>query len=117
MYLRSLPPLLLSLQFLTSLPPTAYSQFAGPSSVQQVRQLQQSESQSGSGSGSPLGENEKAQELLDQWCNISGGPAVDDYFGGASLPWATPGLGDLNGWLGTAQPALSPSVGVPRYRV
>ena len=97
-----------------SSPNQAYSQFAGPSSVQQVRQLQQSESQSGSGSGSPLGEDEKAQELLDQWCNIfSGGPAVDDHSGGASLPWATPGLGDLNGWLGTAQPALSPSVGSP----
>lgn len=94
-----------------SSPHQSFAQLSRPSPVQQVKQLR-SESQSGSGSGSPLGEDETAQSLLDQWCNIfSGGPAVDDHAGGTSLPWATPGLGDLNGWLGPNQTSGSPVVG------
>lgn len=89
-----------------------FAQLSRPSPVEQVKHLR-SESQSGSGSGSPLGEDETAQSLLDQWCNIfSGGPAVDDQTGATSLPWATPGLGDFNGWLGTTQmTTASPVVG------
>ncbi|PIL37139.1 transcription factor [Ganoderma sinense ZZ0214-1] len=94
-----------------SSPNQTFTHLSRPSPVQQVKHLR-SESQSASGSRSPLGEDETAQSLLDQWCNIfSGGPAVDDQSGGASLPWATPGLGDLNGWLGTNQSAVSPHVG------
>ncbi|KAM5540503.1 hypothetical protein V8D89_005961 [Ganoderma adspersum] len=94
-----------------SSPHQSFAQLSRPSPVQQVKQLR-SENQSGSGSGSPLGEDETAQSLLDQWCNIfSGGPAVDDHAGGTSLPWATPGLGDLNGWLGPNQTSGSPVVG------
>ncbi|TBU40114.1 hypothetical protein BD309DRAFT_927740 [Dichomitus squalens] len=112
----SVPPSTSSFASVASVPLSSpnqtFSQLSRPSPVQQVRQLQQSESQSGSGSGSPVGEDETAQSLLDQWCNIfSGGPAVDDQSGGASLPWATPGLGDLNGWLGTSQTNISPVVG------
>ena len=36
-----------------------------------------------------------------------GGPAVDDQPGGTGLPWATPGLVDLNGWLGPNAMATS----------
>ncbi|TFK89818.1 hypothetical protein K466DRAFT_544538 [Polyporus arcularius HHB13444] len=96
-----------------SSPRQTFAQFSHPSPVQQVRQLQQAESasQSGSGTGSPQGEDETAQSLLDQWCNIfSGGPAVDDQPGGTGLPWATPGLADLNGWLGAGQ-TTSPVMG------
>lgn len=96
-----------------SSPGPSFAPLSRPSPIQAVRQLQQSEmsTHSGSGSGSPQGEDETAQSLLDQWCNIfSGGPAVDDQPGGTGLPWATPGLGDPNGWLGTNQ-VTSPLVG------
>ncbi|RPD67176.1 hypothetical protein L226DRAFT_549800 [Lentinus tigrinus ALCF2SS1-7] len=94
-----------------SSPSQTFTQLSRPSPVQQVRQLQQAETSSNSGSGSPQGEDETAQSLLDQWCNIfSGGPAVDDQPGGTGLPWATPGLADINGWLGTGQTA-SPVLG------
>ncbi|EIW61968.1 uncharacterized protein TRAVEDRAFT_117517 [Trametes versicolor FP-101664 SS1] len=91
-----------------------YASLAGPSTVQQVQHLQQSENASHSGTGSPGGdEDSTAQSLLDQWCNIfSGGPAVDDAPSGTGLPWATPGLGDLPGWTGAGHPAVtSPLVG------
>ncbi|KAH9943451.1 uncharacterized protein BXZ73DRAFT_40632 [Epithele typhae] len=83
-------------------PRAAFSQLPRPSPLQQMRYLQPSETSSpGTGTGSPQGEDETAQTLLDQWCNIfSGGPAVDDHPGGTGLPWATPGLVDVNGWLG-----------------
>ena len=94
-----------------SSPTQPFASLARPSPVQQIQQLQQSEG-SGSGSGSPQGEDEMAQSLLDQWCNIfSGGPVVDDQPGGTGLPWATPGLGDLNGWLGTSEMSTSPTIG------
>ncbi|KAI0750793.1 fungal-specific transcription factor domain-containing protein [Daedaleopsis nitida] len=89
-------------------PKQPFTQLSRPPPVQQVQQLQHSES-SQSGTGSPQ-EDEMAQSLLDQWCNIfSGGPAVDDQPGATGLPWATPGLGgDVNGWLGVGQSASSP---------
>lgn len=94
-----------------SSPGPSFAQLSRPSPVQQVRQLQQAETTSNSGSGSPQGEDETAQSLLDQWCNIfSGGPAVDDQPGGTGLPWATPGLADMNGWLGAGQ-TTSPIMG------
>lgn len=94
-----------------SSPAQAFAQLTRPSPVQQVQQIQHSEP-AHSGSGSPQGEDETAQSLLDQWCNIfSGGPAVDDQPGATGLPWATPGLGDLNGWLGSSQATTSPMVG------
>lgn len=94
-------------------PQRAFAQLARPSPIQQVRQLQQAgDSSSQSGTGSPQGEDETAQTLLDQWCNIfSGGPAVDDQPGGTGLPWATPGLVDLNGWLGSNATMTSSVVG------
>ncbi|KAH9951597.1 hypothetical protein B0H21DRAFT_684345 [Amylocystis lapponica] len=74
-----------------------------------VQQLQNEESPSGS--GSPSGDDESAaQSLLDQWCNIfSGGPPVDDVTGATGLPWGTPGLTDVSGWLGPA--TTSPLLG------
>lgn len=90
-------------------PQRAFAQLARPQQVQQLRQVQQqTDSSPQSGTGSPQGEDETAQSLLDEWCNIfSGGPAVDDQPGGTGLPWATPGLVDLNGWLGPNAMATS----------
>ncbi|OBZ70157.1 hypothetical protein A0H81_10014 [Grifola frondosa] len=85
----------------------AYTQH--PSYPSPVQQLQHAESSSQSGTGSPSGDDDStAQSLLDQWCNIfSGGPAVDDTTGATGLPWGTPGLADLSGWLGaSASPLL-----------
>ncbi|KAL6309700.1 hypothetical protein BKA93DRAFT_722963 [Sparassis latifolia] len=72
-----------------------------------VQQLQHEEN-AHSASGSPSGDDDStAQSLLDQWCNVfSGGPAVDDSMGTAGLPWGTPGLADLSGWLGSAASPL-----------
>ena len=93
-------------------PQRAFSQLSRPPQIQQVRQLQQADVSSHSSSGSPRGEEETAQTLLDQWCNIfSGGPAVDDQPGGTGLPWATPGLVDLNGWLGSNDVATASIAG------
>lgn len=84
-----------------SSPPRTSMQLARSSPVEQFRQLHHTETVSQSGTGSPA-EDETAQTLLDQWCNIfSGGPIGDDQLGGTALPWATPGLADLNGWLGS----------------
>ncbi|EMD40742.1 hypothetical protein CERSUDRAFT_80391 [Gelatoporia subvermispora B] len=64
-----------------------------------VQQLQHSESQSGT--GSPNADDESAaQNILDQWCDIfSGGPTLDESTGAAPMPWGTPGLADLSGWM------------------
>jgi len=80
-----------------------------PNSLSAVQQLQQAESGSQSGSGSPSNEDEStAQTLLDQWCNVfSGGPTIDGTTTGPALPWATPGISDLTGWLhGGTSPSL-----------
>lgn len=91
---------------MTSLPPkSAYAhQPAIPSHLQHV------ESGSNSSTGSPPGEETEssAQSLLDQWCNIfSGGPTDDSTGTTTRLPWGTPGLTDLSGWLPTSSPMLA----------
>ncbi|PSR77286.1 hypothetical protein PHLCEN_2v7979 [Hermanssonia centrifuga] len=93
--------------------PVPYNTIAYPmasgSSIPTVNQLQRADSmsQSQSGAGSPGHEEESvAQSLLDQWCNVfSGGPSMDG-LGGQSLPWATPGLGDLSGFLSGPAPPM-----------
>lgn len=80
------------------------SMFAGPSSatsptgppLPSIMQLQRSDSTPHSGGGSPSHDDDTAQSLLDQWCNVFNGvpPSADGIAGGQSLPWATPGLGD-----------------------
>lgn len=81
----------------------------GNNGLSAVQQLQQAENSSQSGSGSPINEDEStAQSLLDQWCNVfSGGPSVEGMPSGSALPWATPGISDLTGWLnGGTSPLL-----------
>ncbi|PCH41032.1 hypothetical protein WOLCODRAFT_137143 [Wolfiporia cocos MD-104 SS10] len=69
----------------------------------------QGESGSQSATGSPPGDDSEstAQTLLDQWCNIfSGGPTDDATGAPGRLPWGTPGLTDLSGWLPTTPPMV-----------
>ncbi|KAH8105858.1 fungal-specific transcription factor domain-containing protein [Cristinia sonorae] len=69
-------------------------------------QLQQ-EGQSPSGFGSPTnGEDDSAQSLLDQWCNVfSGGPAVDNGSVSTGFPWTQPGVTSDLAWFNGAAPA------------
>ncbi|KAI0796681.1 fungal-specific transcription factor domain-containing protein [Abortiporus biennis] len=88
---------------------TTFTQAVPGAGLSAVQQLQQAESSSQSGSGSPINDDEStAQSLLDQWCNVfSGGPTVDGTANGPGLPWATPGISDLTGWLhGGTSPLL-----------
>ncbi|THH32913.1 hypothetical protein EUX98_g1303 [Antrodiella citrinella] len=70
-----------------------------------VLQLQQSEGQSGFGSPTNV-EDDSAQSLLDQWCNVfSGGPVVDNASVGTGFPWTQPGAtSDLAWFNGIAPP-------------
>ncbi|KAI0921138.1 hypothetical protein AcV5_001168 [Taiwanofungus camphoratus] len=93
---------------LSTMPSASLATMANSTHASTVQQLQHAESSSQSGKGSPSADDEStAQSLLDQWCNIfSGGPSVDDSTGATGLPWGTPGLADLSGWLGTSTPPL-----------
>lgn len=71
-----------------------------------IFQLQRTEGQSQSGFGSPTsGEEDSAQSLLDQWCNVfSGGPAVDNVATGTGFPWTQPGVTSDLAWFNGAAP-------------
>ena len=74
---------------------------SGAPAIPAVQNLQRSDSSSVG--GSPGHEEESAaQSLLDQWCSVfSNGPVMssDGMAGGQSLPWATPGISDMSGFL------------------
>ncbi|KZT12462.1 uncharacterized protein LAESUDRAFT_688987 [Laetiporus sulphureus 93-53] len=83
---------------------------ARPPAIPHHMQAVESGSQSGTGSppGGDVDSESTAQTLLDQWCNIFSGGPTDDSAGATSrLPWGTPGLADLSGWI----PATSPIMG------
>ncbi|TCD69670.1 hypothetical protein EIP91_006687 [Steccherinum ochraceum] len=80
------------------------------------QQLQQAEGQSPSGFGSPTSaEDDSAQSLLDQWCNVfSGGPQVDNAgAAGTGFPWTQPNVtSDLAWFNGAAPPPPALNAGV-----
>ena len=80
-----------------------------------VHNIQRSDSQSQSGAGSPSHEDETAQSLLDQWCDVfTGAPTVEGMSGGQAMPWATPGVGE---WTGVMSSGPSPVVGTAGHPV
>lgn len=74
-----------------------------------VQSIQRSDSQSQSGGGSPSHEDETAQSLLDQWCNVfTGAPTVEGMAGTQSIPWSASGVGDWSGIMATGAPVGTP---------
>ncbi len=97
-------------------PAYANSSPLGAPAIPAVQNLQRSDSVSVG--GSPGHEDESAaQSLLDQWCSVfSSGPVISDGIaGGQSLPWATPGISDMSGFL--TAPVNPHTNGVPMPEV